>query len=357
MNIHSTPRFLLSVLIVALTLLNTVNSDGGDAHRPSPRNGGNGDRSFLDLLLIFLSVNDPNSKYERSKFRCLYLFKDDCICRERGLLRAIKENKDTRICRDTTLKLSKEINVTGKSFALTCDPVFENTGETAQSSCILSPKGDTRLFVGSPKNASFRGVTFTGASSDGDGGAAWFTGGLINFSDCTFRDNKASGSGGALSLTGESTTICLGCRFIQNQAKMNGGAISANGATTVVTLAITTFTFSTATNGGSLNVEDGAKLSTLDTVLFENSQADKNGGAIHVNGARVLFLATVWFGAGITISSGSNPIWIADDGDPSGSGSLVDCGKLSYPKNMIGEFAGGPQSTQLYNNTNCVFQG
>jgi predicted outer membrane repeat protein len=146
----------------------------------------------------------------------------------------------------------------------------------------------------------------------------------------------------------------LQCTFIDNQAKVNGGAINANGVTTVVTLATTTVTFSTATNGGSLNVEDGVKL-TLDTVLFENSRADKNGGAIHVNGARV-FLPTVWFGQGITISNVSNPIWIADDGDPSGSGSLVDCGRVSYPKNMIGEFAGGPQSTQLYNNTNCMFQ-
>jgi predicted outer membrane repeat protein len=208
MYIHSTPRFLY-VLIVALTSLNTVNSDCGDAHRPYPRNGGNGERSFLGILSLFLWVQNPNSKYKRSKFRCLYLFKDDCICRERGLLRAIRENKDTSICRDTTLKLSKEINVTGKSFALTCDPVFEDTtGETSTSNCILSPNRGTRLFVGSPKSAYFRGITFTGASSDGDGGAAWFTGGSVYFSACTFRNNKASGSGGALSLTGGSTTIC-----------------------------------------------------------------------------------------------------------------------------------------------------
>jgi hypothetical protein len=94
MYIHSTPRFLY-VLIVALTSLNTVNSDGGDAHRPSPRNGGNGERSFLGILSLFLwvGVQNPNSKYKRSKFRCLYLFKDDCICRERGLCVLSKRTK------------------------------------------------------------------------------------------------------------------------------------------------------------------------------------------------------------------------------------------------------------------------
>jgi predicted outer membrane repeat protein len=275
---------------------------------------------YLTLLLL-LSLR-PDEELKTNKFRCLYLLGNDCICRERALRRAIRQNRDALICHDTRFKISRPIDITGKSFTLTCDPFTQSNGQQ-RTACIFTAKGNHRIFVGAPDDAKFRNITFKDTAFDGDGGVAMLSGGLSLFHGCSFIYNKSTGK---------------------------GGAISASGASTVVTAVNINSNGNRASKGGCFNVENRAKL-TVTAGSFQDLSPGNIGGAIHVSNSQI-FLAETDFERFTFIT---NSIWISDDEDPSGSGSMVGCDRRIYRRNVIGEFAGGPQGTQLYNNTNCTF--
>jgi predicted outer membrane repeat protein len=275
---------------------------------------------YLTILLL-LSLR-PDEELKTNKFRCLYLWGNDCICRERALRRAIRQNRDALICHDTRFKISRPIDITGKSFTLTCDPFTQSNGQQ-RTACIFTAKGNHRIFVGAPADAKFRNITFKDTTFSGDGGVARLSGGLTLFHGCLFVSNKSTGK---------------------------GGAISAGGASTVVTAENIFACGNRASKGGCFNIENRAKL-TLTAASIQDLSPDNFGGAIHVSNSQV-FLTDTDFGL---FTFETNTIWIADDEDPSGSGSMVGCDRRIYRRNVIGEFAGGLLGTQLYNNTNCTF--
>jgi predicted outer membrane repeat protein len=112
------------------------------------------------------------------------------------------------------IQLTSEISFGGKSFSLGC---ASSTGQ-----CGITGNNTTRLFLGSPFEVSFNGISFRrGLASPiatSLGGAFYITGGTVSFTNCTFRDNIAS-RGGAIYATGATTSIqIIRSSFISNRA-------------------------------------------------------------------------------------------------------------------------------------------
>ena len=152
--------------------------------------------------------------------------------------------------------------------------------------------------------------TFTGNRAPNGGaisGMSYMSAASVTLDNCEFKNNTATGSGGAISLGGASF-IAENSRFYDNTAANNGGAISVSTAVANITncefksnsahnnkntskggavyfnsangnLIASTFEDCSSDDGGSVywNNDDGL-LSGCD---FRNSHADNNGGAVY----------------------------------------------------------------------------
>jgi hypothetical protein len=158
--------------------------------------------SFLLVILIVFFNNDvvERRRLRRERRRCRLFLKSDCICWQLGLIRAIRENRKARICADTSieLELTREIDITGKSFTITCT---EATVSSLPTSCKIVGRGRHRLFKGSPKNATFMQIDIERGSAK-EGGIALLTGGLTRFQGGSISLGRASGDGGTIRITG-----------------------------------------------------------------------------------------------------------------------------------------------------------
>jgi hypothetical protein len=140
-------NLLLSLWLTTLLLAsNAMENDTieRDVHLGSNRETRTGNILFFLLLYLNRDYNLDDSYARRIKRRCLYLFGDRCICRERQLRSAISENREALICHDTNIKVSSSIDVEGKSLLLSCDAI------DYKYNCKISAKGNFRVFVGVP---------------------------------------------------------------------------------------------------------------------------------------------------------------------------------------------------------------
>jgi len=109
--------------------------------------------------------------------------------------------------------------------------------------------------------------------------------------DCTFRGNRSSGSGGALSATGSGVVTLSGGAFVANSTLGSGGAISLS---TAVTISGTQFADNSALGiGGAINLSAFATstLALADCDFTHNrtaSAAGGIGGAISVGASATL---------------------------------------------------------------------
>jgi hypothetical protein len=199
-------------------------------------------RTFFLLVYtgIFLATRycmlvDPDWRrywfYTQARRLCWLGFNNlGCICRERGLIRAIRNNrKNAAICSGTWITVSKEIDVTGKNFEISCQA--RNFG-----ACRILGNSRTRLLKGSPKPVRFHEIEF-GEFSATEGGVALFTGGKTRFESCDFYSNEATvGNGGALHITNGAHVDLIDTSLSINSAiNGNKGAVSITGANSTLT--------------------------------------------------------------------------------------------------------------------------
>jgi predicted outer membrane repeat protein len=339
----------------------------------------------LNLLVLFFSKQQiSRRKLRRERRSCRLFLPSDCICREQQLVRAIGENQHAKICLETTITIQREIDITGKNFSITCarPKIDRGTDVTDKSFGTVFPRGDIckilgsgnhRLFHGSPTNASIQSVHIENGSAS-EGGVALLTGGWARFDRCLMSQNRATGNGGAIRITGGTVEI-MGW-FYYNSAVGDGGAISASGSSTNVTMRAFAAANNSATNGGTVSVVDGAQVRVSGN-YFGNSakvnggvvyirnatvnasvlgsvgnSAGSNGGSLYVKNAR-LSIQQSSFAFDTVSKTRNNTLWIDDDDNPSDVGSFVSC---NGPSNTIYlcEIATGPNNAQKFNNTNCL---
>jgi predicted outer membrane repeat protein len=325
----------------------------------------------LILVLAYFSDNQVERReLRREQRRCRWSLPSDCLCREEQLVRAVRENRQAKICQDTTINISREIDITGKSFTISC----AKPKDFYRGSCKILGSGNHRLFYGSPANATLQGIDLENGFA-GEGGIALINGGNARFLLCEMTQSRATGNGGAIRITGGHVEVNAALR--NNSAVGDGGAISASGSSAVVTLS-SSMEFNNATNGGALSVVDGAQIRCINfPCSFSSNIAKANGGAFYIRNTTVdmtiissdnaagsqgdslyvknskLVLRQSTFKFDTASNTRSNDIWIDDDDDPSGSGSFVSCigtkGELD-----LGEIAAGSGQTQNFRNCNCT---
>ncbi len=103
-----------------------------------------------------------------------------------------------------------------------------------------------------------RNLAIENGNANAVGGSAWngIGGGMIclssspNIWSCTFRDNVASGQGGALACEPDASPSISGCDFINNEAGVDGGAIYCFGG--AATIEYSSFTENRAPDGAAI---------------------------------------------------------------------------------------------------------
>jgi len=181
------------------------------------------------------------------------------------------------------------------------------------SKAVLDGEGKTQILriTGKKVKVSIENLKFTNGQSynnskdnyDSGGGAIRITKGSLTVKNCTFTENQASRSGGAISFVSKNDILTVSSStFTKNQANVDGGAIySHEGITTVSTSTFTqnqvnryggaidsykliisssTFTKNQGKEGGAIS---SYKL-TISKSTFTKNQATKNGGAIESRG-------------------------------------------------------------------------
>jgi predicted outer membrane repeat protein len=304
-------------------------------HHRRRRQQSRNERVFLGFLR-----RSPDFQARRNKFFCERFNGRRCICDESGLRQAVLGGGIQGICHDTVIRVTKEINITDRFFAIFCDYVCPRGSQSCdnvaqQKSCQITGGGRSRIFVGSPVSALFVDLDFTMGSAS-EGGVARLTGGKTVFSHCTFSHNNATRLGGAISTTGNNTFVDVRSgQFRDNKAVI----------------------------GGAVHVGDGATMSLSGS--FRSNFAIVQGGAIFVQNATVPIFDGVFQNNTLAGGGGSSNIWIDDDSDPTTFGTNVTCSpsngrvtRVAFCNELaIGEFASGPNNTQAFRNTNCNVEG
>ena len=171
------------------------------------------------------------------------------------------------------VNLTIDKNITIKSYEV--NPIIDGGGN---SQIFIIPNADKDLTV------TIRDITLTGGS-DLSGGAIEVILGLsnphthtLNLNYCTFINNHASGSGGAIYCWGSNLNLYK-CTFTGNTAP-HGGAVNVDGYLNVKNC---TFTNNSATEGGAIWGNTGSVTitnSTFNSNKATNSNWGYGGGAI-----------------------------------------------------------------------------
>jgi predicted outer membrane repeat protein len=114
------------------------------------------------------------------------------------------------------------------------------------------------------------------------GGAVVLSGQDFNAVNCTFEDNHANYSGGALWIGGASSVSLTACEFIDNDTQVLGGAIRLSGSATAI-ISHSRFEDNSTTlpsfgEGGAIS--NLGNLTIINSMFFQN-QATGYGGAIY----------------------------------------------------------------------------
>lgn len=151
------------------------------------------------------------------------------------------------------------------------------TSLSGDEGCILTVASDN-------VNLDVEGVTFTGGSHNGPGGALNLTKGKHVFRNCTFDRNvstsaSADKTGGAVNVGGTAEADFEGCSFTDNRATVTGGGALAVYTTGVVRVLDCTFTGNASHTGTAYVGNGGAILQKkAGNILYvANSRFSGNG--------------------------------------------------------------------------------
>ena len=128
-------------------------------------------------------------------------------------------------------------------------------------------------------------------TSAGSGGALWVAGGSSHsIDDCVFTGNTATLRAGALYISGGAYVECTNTDFIENDAEY-GGALATN-YTNAAEFHGCTFVDNTAgSSGGAVAHLSGVTMTTgFDWCLFSGNEANGLGGAVYLSGYVVNWL-------------------------------------------------------------------
>jgi hypothetical protein len=161
-------NLLLSLWLATLLLVSTAMENDTlerDAHLRSKSETRTGNIIFFLLLYLNRDFKLDNAYHRRSKRQCLYLFGDKCICRERQLRSAIRENREVLLCHDTNIRVSSSIDIGGKFINLICAGIYDKDSDNHKYNCKISAKGSFRVFVGVPTSFRSEEVVIVDGSS------------------------------------------------------------------------------------------------------------------------------------------------------------------------------------------------
>lgn len=162
--------------------------------------------------------------------------------------------------------------------------IFLDASGLAGGFTIEGGTGTNRIFNVQVFTAHLRGLTLSGGSASGNGGAILSTGYLI-LEDCVVRGNSATGSGGALACTGN--LILRRCSLTQNTATTSGGALSFTGGN-LIHLENSAFTANQAgERGGAISISvpsnnSGNINNRLYQCTVEGNRSGQRGGGIYL---------------------------------------------------------------------------
>ena len=258
--------------------------------------------------------------------------------------------------------------------------IYGVRGRLAATNCDFTDNGALKggaiytLFTLSDVSLESCALTFNVAESDG---GALLSNTLTVVTGCTFLDNLAAGSGGALYMTGVVGGIFSQCTF-QNNAATEGGAgtlFTANSAGTGFTNC--SFTTNVGLNlGGALHAKQGQSGATGCQFVSNSSEV---GGAVHVASTAALSTVTsctftlndanegggLYAAKGVTVTGSQfiDNFAVGNGGGASivGPSTLENC---TFSGNFVGEasFGGGLHLAGTASNTNpaivnsCIFQ-
>lgn len=154
------------------------------------------------------------------------------------------------------------------------------------------------MAVGANVNLILEGITFTGASHSGAGGALWITGGTHKIKNCIFRDNACTSTtsdrvGGAVYIGGTSSADITGCTFTGNNVGVTGGgALAFFAATTSRVLGCTFKGNNTGKigNGGAILQKKAGNILYIADCTFEGNACANNGPDIFTSAGAALLL-------------------------------------------------------------------
>lgn len=198
-----------------------------------------------------------------------------------------------------------DLSVEGKGLSLDFDQAVTlkivagegtvfTTSLSGDEGCILTVASDN-------VNLDVEGVTFTGGSHNGPGGALNLTKGKHVFRNCTFDRNVSTSAsvdktGGAVNVGGTAEADFEGCSFTDNRATVTGGGALAVYTTGVVRVLDCTFT-GNVSHSGTAYVGNGGAI--LQKILQE-----KDGNILYVANSRFSGNGTLNNGSDIFSSAG-----------------------------------------------------
>ncbi|MCZ6837217.1 MAG: hypothetical protein O7G85_15690 [Planctomycetota bacterium] len=173
----------------------------------------------------------------------------------------------------------KDCNATGSGSG-----VYIANGAPTFTNCTIGPNTNPGLGAGvyvAGGTPTFTGGSFTLNIAQVTGGGLYNESGDVTLLGCSFsRNDAAAGGGGAVYMTNGAILTADQCTFLDNQANNSGGAISGTNST--FNLTDCTFDQNSAASGGAINCANG--LGSLVDCDFTDNQAINAGGAlVHFN--------------------------------------------------------------------------
>ena len=169
------------------------------------------------------------------------------------------------------------------------------TSLSGDEGCILTVASDK-------VNLEVEGVTFTGGSHNGPGGALNLTKGKHVFRNCTFDKNvststSADKTGGAVNVGGSAEADFEGCLFTDNRTSVTGGGALAVYTTGMVRVLNCTFTGNTSHtgtayvgNGGAILQKKAGNILYIVNSRFSGNGTNTNGPDIFTSAGAALMM-------------------------------------------------------------------
>jgi hypothetical protein len=208
------------------------------------------------------------------------------------------------------------------------------TGQGGPEAVILSGEGQVRVIEGSSALATVHSLTLRDGFTEDKGGLVKVaTGGLWTLRDLWLSGGSAAAGGAVYASDGAAMTLS-GCTFTDNQALDSGGALYVfveEGSE--FTLSDSTFHNNVSGAYGGAVAIGGYGSSTLSGVVFEDNQALLDGGALHGHGPLEIEIQNSAFTGNLALSGSGGGIWLYPD-----SLALFDVG---FDGNFAGIEGGG----------------